>query len=54
MRERKIIIEVTQQVDDDLNRKPDQYKVLTVNDDKNEALEFGSFQDALQAFINRL
>jgi hypothetical protein len=46
-------------VNDKLERLPDRYKVFVMDDEGQETkvtetLEFGSFQQALQAFINRL
>lgn len=67
-RDTRIGFQVTQKVNNQLERLPDSYNVSVTevrkgDDPENcenevhhlkESLEFGSFQQALQAFINRL
>lgn len=60
MIQRTLTFEVIETVNDKQERQPDRYKVnvtTTVSGscrEKAESIEFGSFQQALQAFINRL
>lgn len=56
MIQRIVTIEVIETINDNLERQPDSYRVKRTATDfeKEESIEFGSFQCALQAFINRL
>lgn len=56
MTKRIVTLEVIKTVNDQNEHQPDRYKVKRTATDfeKEESIEFGSFQQALQAFINRL
>jgi len=54
-KETTVTLQVVQRVNENRERQPDRYIITRIsNNEKPESFELGQFQQALQAFVNRL